>query len=53
MNLNQASLILANKRAMFGNKWAVKGSVEDRAKEILENAQRYLSNQCEELGNSL
>lgn len=53
MNLNEASLLLANKRAALGNAWCVKGSILDRAKEILEHAQTYLSTQCEEIGNNL
>jgi hypothetical protein len=51
--LNEASLILANRRASLQNGFALKGSILDRAREILEHAQAYVSAQAIEVGENL
>lgn len=52
MDLNEASVILANKRASLAKGWADSGSMLDRARQILEHAQDYLRKQSEEIGNA-
>jgi hypothetical protein len=53
LNINDARVIIANKRAALPKGWADQGSILDRARQILDHAQDYLRQEGDELGTVL